>query len=245
MFGKLLLLFLLVDTQAFLNPLNHRPFSQQSSLSRTVLHERTTDKAPLYDGTNYTFPDTTAPDGIAEILEVSFVNACMQLRTGYVDILKMFIAAAMTSYQLGFSIDEIEKALAACPNQTANRPLMPEEVDLRSAWASLIYLTLASINHPTRVETVAESIPDAIHQDYGALVEQVAAAHKQGRTISVEELLQNNQSSDLSEVETAIRSQSMRVVTLTLVVLNDALEASMNQAPPKPPIKGAFDSFEP
>lgn len=35
------------------------------------------DDKPLYDATNYTFPDTTTVDGIAEVLEVSFVHSCM------------------------------------------------------------------------------------------------------------------------------------------------------------------------
>jgi len=37
-------------------------------------------------------PDGTTAAGKAQLLEVSFVKACMQLQTGYVDTLKLFIA---------------------------------------------------------------------------------------------------------------------------------------------------------
>jgi hypothetical protein len=247
MMERLILLLLLAcsDIHALLNSLNPQPFGQRQqqrspSSSRIILQAGTSEK-PLYDGTNYTFPDTTTPAGIAEVLEVSFVDACMQLRSGYVDVLKMFIAASMASYEIGFSIEEIQKELNICPKQTANRPLMKEEVDLRHAWYCLVHMTLASIGHPTRVRAVAELIPDEIRETYRDSVEQVAIAHKNGESISAEELV-GNLNPGLSEIERAIRSQSLRVVALTLVVLNESMEAREGgAAPPTPPIEGAFD----
>ena len=212
------------------------------------LHMSTPEK-PLYDATNYTFPDTTTPDGIAEALEVSFVHACMQLRSGYVDVLKLFIAAAMSSYQFGFSIDKIEKALLDCPNESANRPLMAEEVELRHTWYSLAYLTLLAIDHSTTQKDVVEaSIPDDINDKYGLIVERMAEIYKSDdrTTLSVDELMKDPSvapnTEGLSETERAVLLQSMRVATLTLVVLREALEAGPGgQSPPTPPIKGAFE----
>lgn len=202
----------------------------------------------LYDGTNYTLPDTTTPDGVAQVLEVSFVHACMQLSSGYVDVLKMFIAAAMSSYQFGFPIDVVQKALSECPNETANRPLMPEEINLRYTWCSLVYLTLLTIDHPTVQKTaVSDSIPTEIREKYGPFIDRMAKMYKMDETltISVEDLMKDDNSittaSDLSEMDRAILLQSMRVGTLTLVVLREALEAgSVGQSPPTPPIEGAF-----
>ena len=45
----------------------------------------------------YQLPDATTEGGVATILEATFVQACMQLSTGYVDTLKYFIAAATSA----------------------------------------------------------------------------------------------------------------------------------------------------
>ena len=205
-----------------------------------------TPQKPLYDGTNYTFPDTTTPNGIAEALEVSFVNACMQLRSGYVDVLKLFIAAAMSSYQLGFPLNDLDQALEKCPSLSANRPLMPEEIELRKTWYSLVYLTLFSIGHSTvgSKDILADTIPEQIRSSYSSVIEGIAKEYKaEGYvTSSVEKLFKVHAPQDLSEMDKAIMSQSIRVVTLTLTVLQEALEAGPGgQSPPPPPIKGAFD----
>ena len=217
-----------------------RQQQQRDPASLSTLYVGTTEK-PLYDGTNYTFPDTTTSAGIAELLEVSFVNACMQLRTGYVDVLKMFIAAAIAGYELGFPIDDIQKQLSICPKQSANRPLMKEEEDLRYTWYCLVYMVLAEIGHPTRIGTVSESIPKEIYESYSVSTKKIANEQQKGNLISAEELVQNLDSG-LSEMERAIRSQSLRVATLTLVVLRESMEAREGGvAPPTPPIEGAFD----
>eukprot|EP00980_Cylindrotheca_fusiformis_P023193 scaffold10201_cov119-Cylindrotheca_fusiformis.AAC.10 len=208
--------------------------------SRLILRaQRTTDK-PLYDGTNYTFPDTTKPAGIAELLENTFVNACFQLREGYVDVLKLFIAAAMASYEFGYPIDDIQKELEICPKETANRPLMEEESSLRHTWYCLVYMTLANLGHPTRVGSVADSIPADIREEYQNLVEEAVNAYKKGILLSNDQLLQTR-GSDLSPMERGLLSQSVRLVTLIFTVIKEAQEArSGDVGPPSPPIEGAF-----
>ena len=54
----------------------HYKVPQRVLSSTTALSAGAFEK-PLYDATNYTFPDTTTVDGIAEVLEVSFVHSCM------------------------------------------------------------------------------------------------------------------------------------------------------------------------
>merc|ERR1712194_662635 len=46
--------------------------------------------------------------------------------------------------------------LEACERQTAGRPLMPEELELRHLWYCLVYQTLAFVDHPTKVADVSE-----------------------------------------------------------------------------------------
>jgi hypothetical protein len=217
-----------------------QPSRTSPSFHESLVLQATTSTKPLYDGTNYTFPDTTKPEGVAEMLEVTFVNACMQLREGYVDVLKMFIASAMAGYEFGYSIEDIQKELEICPKQSANRPLMDEERNLRYSWYNLVYLTLATLGHPTRVGSVVDSIPASIRDEYQEYVCQAVDAKKDGRLLSVEDLLKEN-GQGLSVMEKAILAQSLRLVTLTFTVMQDAEEARENEPdPPTPPIEGAF-----
>ena len=193
--------------------------SSSSSPSAPPPQSSTTSTKPLYDGTGYTFPDTTTSDGIAELIEVSFVNSCMELRTGHVDVLKCFIASCMAGYEFHFTIPQLLESLEIVEQttQTANRPLMTEEVQLRTTWISLVYLTLSKIQHSlrggkitkvqeredktTKSQSLFESIPESVRKDYETLVDQVATAYlnsidndidtddgTMGRILSMEEL---------------------------------------------------------
>ena len=64
---------------------------------------------------------------IAELIEASFVRAVMDLRTGLVDTLKLFVSAVKAGYARGVSVRELEATLGAVARQTAGRPLMEEE----------------------------------------------------------------------------------------------------------------------
>lgn len=206
---------------------------------------------PLYDGTNYTFPDTTTPTGIAELLEVSFVKACMQLASGYVDILKMFIAASVAGYEYGFPLATLQEELAKCERQTANRPLLPEEERLRFQWLCIVYMTCEALQHPTKSAGATlsqhESQIGDIRDEYEPFLQLVASAYRSEDPIpSVEGLLTSHSNAPLSNpLETAILLQSLRVATLTPVVIQESKDAAGDTTtsidPPKPPIKGAFD----
>lgn len=167
----------------------------------------------------------------------------MQLRTGYVDVLKLFIAAAVAGYEFGYQIDEIQKELANCKTQSANRPLMDEEVTLRNTWYCLVYLTLVSLGHPSRGASspgLVDSIPSDIRKDYQEVVEQAVATNNKGISPSAEELLKQSKKSDLSVMEEAIYSQSLRLIALVFTVLRESEEAREEQSPPTPPIEGAY-----
>ena len=185
---------------------------------------------------------------VAEMLEASFVRACMDLRTGLVDTLKLFIVAAKAGYELGATIETISSELADCPRQTANRPLMDEEVELRSLWVALIYLALAQLSHTTEhaggAASLVESVPAALRAKYEPLVSGVVEAHKRGaelQSLTLEELLPASPPQDAQE--RAILSQSMRLVFLTAVVLKEVelarpVKMEEQQGPPRPYIPG-------
>jgi len=44
------------------------------------------------------------PPIIAEMIEVSFLNSCLQLSQGYVDVLKLFIVAVKSGHELSISL---------------------------------------------------------------------------------------------------------------------------------------------
>ena len=227
---------------------NHRgmclneKFLNTRELSSTQLFASSkTDMRPLYDGTNYTFPDTTSPTGIAELLEVSFIHACMQLRTGHVDVLKLFIAAAVGGYEFGHSLASLEDALENCETNTAGRDLMPEELQLRSDWIKIVYFMLTKIGHPTTSVVSVDAFPDDFVESYDKLVQDIATRHVAHESIpSIETLLENDTTPD--PIQKALKAQTLRVATMTLVVLQDAKESQPGGAPPpNPPIPGAFE----
>ena len=230
-----------------------RPASATSGNRGTVLFSSTSTR-PLYDGTNMTFPDTRTPAGVAELLEVSFIHGCMQLASGYVDVLKMFIAASIGAYEAGFSVASILEELENnkdMPN-TANRPLMDEEKMLRRDWFCVVYLSLAAMGHTSKASPLAadvakNSIPEDIQQRYGELVTRVGEAYqKGGPSLSVEDLTNGFNDEGLSPLEKAVLLQSLKVATLTPTVVEESKDArgdtntKKEVKPPTPPIEGAF-----
>jgi hypothetical protein len=175
----------------------------------------------------------------------------MQLAKGYVDVLKMFIAASITAYEYGFSVPEIQTELERCTRNTANRPLLEEEMQLRFTWVCVVYLTLDSMKYYDKSKNedrLIETIPAEIRDKYQTLVRPIGEAYqtKEQSIPSVDDLLAINNASansGLSPIEKAIISQSLRVATLTPVVLEESKEAQRAKTidPPKPPIKGAFE----
>ena len=69
---------------------------------------------------------------VAELVETTFVRSCMDLATGQIDSLKLFIVAAKAGFEIGAAMSALELALSLCEHQTANRDLLPEEIELRS-----------------------------------------------------------------------------------------------------------------
>lgn len=186
--------------------------------------------------------DGTTPAGIAAALEVSFVQACVQLASGYVDCLKLFIGAAVGAYEQGFTIAALTLELSQCATQTAGRPLMAEEVDLRTVWISLVYLTLENVAHPIKSGSAnaGASVPEDTRQKFRTFVYDVVNAKAAGYTfeaLKLEDVVRRSGEGEapMSDMERAILSQSMRIVFLTLTVLNDMEAAS---GPPKPNIPG-------
>ena len=241
---------LLCTAAAFAPRPQRRPAALLQSSRNPVPPEDKPDRPPGIDPTQ--LPDASTAAGVAQILEVTFVNACMQLATGYVDTLKLFIAAALTAYERGFTVNALNLELQTA-GQTAGRPLMQEEVDLRTVWLSLVYLTLANVRHESEAsEAVGASVPAEIRSKFQTFVYDVVNAAQGGYTLEslkLEDMLrrQGTDSESLGAVEKAILGQSMRVVFLTLTVRDEAAAAGDLPPPrrPGPSIPGAPSGFDP
>jgi hypothetical protein len=178
---------------------------------------------------------------VADMLEASFVRACMDLAKGLVDTLKLFIVAAKAGFEIGSTISEVSSELEACERQTAGRPLMPEELELRHLWYCLVYQTLAFVDHPTKVADVGETVGAELREKYAPLVEGVVVAHVQGRALQSLELSEFLQPVPSDAVEKAVLSQSMRLIFLTLVVLKEEGEGIPIKPAGGPPTKRGYD----
>ena len=196
-------------------------------------------------------PDASKPAGIAAMLEVTFVKSCMQLASGYVDTLKLFISAALAGYEQGFTIPALMLELGSVPTQTAGRPLSQEEVDLRTVWLSLVYLVAENVGYTDGKATgnsaadaaqVGSSVPAEIRSQFCTFVYDVVNARKGGYTfeaLKLEDLMRRSgeEAKPMTQVERAILSQSMRICFLTLTVMDETALARGDQ-PPKPNIPG-------
>ena len=187
-------------------------------------------------------------DKVAELIEVSFVNACLQLAQGFVDVLKLLIAAIKAGYEIGVSPSDLMAKVDSIPDQTAGRLLMPEEIALRNTWIQVVYLTLASVNH--RTDAAVEMILDEeIRTSFESIIPDLAARKAAGEQLQLELLLETHKDKfkDLDHpFQKAIITHSLRVMWITLTVLEEeercTNEFSRQDAPmpPAPPIPGAF-----
>ena len=101
------------------------------------------------------------PETIAEMIEVSFLQGCMQLAQGYVDVLKLFIVAVKTGYEKKIPLDELNQLVQDCPVNSAGRDLMKEELELRREWMAVVYGMMEALNNNEMgdLETTSDTPP--------------------------------------------------------------------------------------
>jgi hypothetical protein len=174
------------------------------------------------------FPDASTAQGVAQILEVTFVNAWP---AWHVDTLKLFIAAAVMAYERGFTVNTLNLELSQCPMQTAGRPLQQEEVELRSRWLYLVYLTLARVQHPSEApEAVGASVPAGFRQEFQTFVDGFVNSAQEGYLLESlrlnEDMLRarGRDSQGMAPREWVFLRQAMRVVFVTLLYISEYWE---------------------
>eukprot|EP00522_Entomoneis_paludosa_P014662 CAMPEP_0172446466 /NCGR_PEP_ID=MMETSP1065-20121228/6058_1 /TAXON_ID=265537 /ORGANISM="Amphiprora paludosa, Strain CCMP125" /LENGTH=215 /DNA_ID=CAMNT_0013197593 /DNA_START=147 /DNA_END=794 /DNA_ORIENTATION=+ len=186
---------------------------------------------------------------LGEMLERTFLQACFQLPTGFVDMLKLFLVATTAAYQRPLSLARTLQLVNKCPVNTANRDLTTEEIELRTSWISIGYLTLWTLDQMEGLETVealerqaaAIQIPQSVFDDYGALVQHHVAT-KLGQAE-----LEETSSSSTDPQTAALRAYQIKIIQLTLQTIHEtrlANEKFVDEdgvGPPRPHIPGAFE----
>ena len=183
-------------------------------------------------------------DKIAEMLEVTFIQACLQLATGYVDVLKLFLASASAGYDRAITIPQLIQMVADCPTNTANRDLSEQEIDLRSGWLVLSYLTLETIDRlEGKVELAELMIPNDMREEYGSIIEQKVRSNL-GLPLEVG----SEPPSPSDPQQAAIFSYNLKVISFTISNVEEARSANEKVptidedgvGPPRPKIPGAY-----
>ena len=187
-------------------------------------------------------PPLNATD-FAGLLEASFVPAVMSLSRGDVTETKLFVAAANAAYTQKHPMQNLMAELAACPVQSAGRPLMPEEEALRQLWLGLVFLASEQLRDGSGAPS---TVPEEFRVANADLVANLLAAKAAGTPLSevtLEDVLKDAPAP--GTMEAAVMTQSLRIVYLTDDVLEDvALAGTRADAPqskdsPGPYIPGA------
>jgi len=174
------------------------------------------------------------------MVETTFVRACMDLASGLIDTMKLFIVSVKVAYEQGADFPTLEHTLSQCTRQTAGRPLAPEELDLRRLWSALVYLTLVELDHPTAQADLGSTVPAETKGKYQNFVRNIIRLREKGATLqnlNLDSVLDTAPPTD--PIEFAILSQSCRLVFLTMTVLREeALAAGDSAVTTGPQIPG-------
>jgi hypothetical protein len=163
------------------------------------------------------------------------------------DVLKLFIVAVKTSYERGnLSIAELVESVHQCPVNTAGRPLMEEEIQLRTTWIHAVHLMLNYIDHETN-RTIhggdAWDLDLDVKSTYEPILSPIVLLHETDGKLKTNDFVQEH--ADVlpgtvleNEQQRAIVSQTIKVLWFTLVVLDEERLANDDIAtpPPAPPI---------
>lgn len=226
-------------------------FLQQLSASSS----RTTLYLSQDSSTNSKKEEELTLSKIAELVDVSFVQACLQLAEGYVDTLKLMIAAVQSAYVQGIPPHELIREINAISTPSAGRALLPEEEQLRNQWIQIVYIMLAALSYKvtTEVNLNGMEMDAAVKDTFGKAApilirrRQLSADwNGQEMLAATSSLFSSNHHHHHPLLQKALTLQSLRVMWVTMSVVEDVErcegEFAKMDAPLAPPIPGAFES---
>lgn len=219
--------------------LNRRPQPCSYTKLNAASNGDADDEQPQASSDRVVQVESLTQDQIAELIEVSFIQACLSLAQGYVDTLKLFIVAVKASYERGnIAVESLVRAVNECPTNTAGRPLMPEEVALRSTWIHAVHLMLEHIGHPRKSDgtdaAVTHQIDSKVRERYSPLLDDVVQAKALGNAWNTNAFIATHQgvlpfTILEDQVEMAVVSQTVKVLYCTLVVLAEERLANLEE----------------
>lgn len=175
---------------------------------------------------------------VADMLEATFVPACMGLAQGDVSTLKLFVAAAQAGHGRRLPVAALDAQMEAMPRQSAGRPLAAEERELRLQWLTMAYLALDELTSAGSSAGSAggddpgpggDPVGAALRERHGGFVSRLLEARRGGEALSSLPLDEWAAGGSETPIEKAIRAQSARVVYLTATVLEE-VEAAQGSA---------------
>jgi|TARA_B110001469_G_scaffold49153_1_gene47890 hypothetical protein len=84
-------------------------------------------------------------------IEAAFVQAATGMSgANYEFGLMEFIRAARDAYDDGVMVPALNLELSMCQQYTAGRPLQSDEIELRTVWLSLVYLTFERVGYESK-----------------------------------------------------------------------------------------------
>ena len=159
---------------------------------------------------------------------------------------------------MDITIPDLVAKLEAFPVQSANRPLMAEEIVLRTTWINLIYMMLENLDETDNVTVENSTVDTTIRQKYDEYAQFISDWRKQQNyedrdaaamvtELKVDDVMKGCTSTaeSLSDpMEKAMLPQNLRVALLTLVVIEEEKRCfdddggNLEPMPPQPPIPG-------
>mmetsp|Transcript_32826 Transcript_32826/g.60509 ORF Transcript_32826/g.60509 Transcript_32826/m.60509 type:complete len:322 (+) Transcript_32826:24-989(+) len=177
------------------NKLRHRWLS--SSMSLFSQPQKTTSTNNVSEEQ----PEELTPETIAEMIEVAFLQSCLQLSQGYIDVLKLFIVAVKAGYELPLPLEDLHRLVQECPVNSAGRELMKEEKALRLEWMTMVYEMLNALKSDVEVESV-DNDHDAAKFRISAVVQAM---------LSIQNGLQNEEESTGGKIDATVALNTLSV----------------------------------
>jgi len=153
-------------------------------------------------------------------IEAAFVQAASGMNGGnYEFSLMEFVRATRDAYDEGVMVPALNLELSTCQQYSAGRPLQSDEIELRTVWLSLVYLTFERVGYESKSTGgfLGQSVAADLRQKFYTFTYDIVNAKKQGfdlAELKLEEVLQSDE--ERSPMEQAILSQAMRICYLAI-----------------------------
>ena len=157
---------------------------------------------------------------ITQAIEATFVQAASGMGgANYEFGLMEFIRATRDAYDEGIMVPALNLERSMCQRYTAGRPLQADEIDLRTVWLSLIYLTFERVGYESKSADTfpGQSVAADLRQKFYTFTYDIVNAKKQGLDLAglkLEEVLQSSE--EKTPMEKAVLSQAMRICYLAI-----------------------------